>query len=216
MKNLESWNLKQYRVDPPIETEMGYKLFFSDAKVYSFEFPLEQAILKTIITTCNWMSTRLSASIINRSMNVSFIVTPEKIYFIQEKLQRPGECLVWQYHPEFEAMRSKTFKEFTQGEYDMNGTVLQLVQYNGLLPPFRRAYETSMKENGDVCYGKGSAGKWEFVHVKTNPDFPWKVLQDVAKREFGNNLVQVFFNEETKKHPDEFVLWYSPEVGLIL
>lgn len=214
MKNLDSWNLKQYRVSSPTGTELGFKLFFPEAKVYSFEFTLDQAVLKVIINTGGWLATRLSATIVNQSNML--IVTPEIVYFLQEKLQRPGECLVWQYNSETEKLRSKTFKEFTKMAHDMNGTVLQLLQYEGQLPPFRLAYETAMRENGGVCYGKGAAGKWEFVHVKTNPDFPWKVLKDVAQKEFGNKLVQMFFNEETKKYPNEFVLWHSSEATLLL
>ena len=50
------------------------------------------------------------------------------------------------------------------------------------------------------------------MHMKVDPKFPWDMLQKMTLKVFRNSLVLVFFNEETKKHPDELVLWYSPSM----
>lgn len=212
MKDLECLELRRYRVPAPIETEVGFKAFFPNSKVYSFEFPIEQATLKTIITTCKYMgieSTRISASIFSEMM--SCIAMPKNVYLIQEQLQNSDECIVWQYNPRLEMLRAQMYRVNTGRNFDINGTVLQLNQYDGEIPALKDAYESRMQKNRGFYYGKGRIGRWKFVHLKADSDFPWKTLQEISQREFGDNLTQMFFNEETKKHPGEFVLWYHPD-----
>lgn len=219
MKDLGSQELQRYRVSVPLETRMGLQVFFPGAKVDSFEFPIQQAKLKTIVSTCTFRgmeSTRITASIQNPTLNMACIVTIDNVYFIQEQLQHSEECMVWQYNPVFEKMRAATFRATKGTEFDMNGVVLHLHEYVGEMPPLKEAYDAKMQKNRGFYYGKGALGEWRFVHVKADRDFPWKTLQEVSEREFGQNLVQVFFNKETKEHPDEFVLWYNPIAKLMV
>lgn len=206
MKNLESARLKPYRVEPPAATAKGFGAFFPASKVYAFEFPEKDTILKSIVSVIHFMgmeSTRISMSVMIPYKQVLWTVRESDIYKLQEYLQRPGESFVWQYSHQLHQMRVESMKAAKGVEFDWLGSPLQVVQSVGETPPFKQAYEAEINQ-------KGTVGKWQFIHLKIDAEFPWETLQNVSDKVFRNNLVQVFFNEETKKHPGEFVVWYNP------
>lgn len=219
MKDLETRELEQYKVQPPQETALGYSSLFTGSKVYSFEIPLKQEILRTIIAICKWkgsISSRISASIHDENKTFRRIVNQNEVYVLKDYLLNEEECLVWQYNPIIEGLRAANYRQYTGRNFDMNDAILQLNEFKGSLPPFKEAYERKMQKNKGFFYGKGKHGEWEFVHMCTDKENPWSQLKQISKREFGNNLVQVFFNQETREHPDEFIIWYNPNSEYLL
>ncbi|MGN1297485.1 MAG: hypothetical protein ACI4VH_03525 [Clostridia bacterium] len=215
MKDLKASELKRYKVRAPLETQIGFNTFFPGSKVSSFEFPIEKAILKTIVSEIGKKSTRISISCYNGEMMRA--VLPSEVYLIRDYLQNADESLVWQYNPVEEKLRSSGFKAFTQKNFDMNSFVLHMHEFTGNLPPIKEAYSKKMQKNRGMFYSRGTIGEWKFIHIYVKNPFPWEILQKVAYKEFGTNLVQVFFNQETKKeHPKEFVIWYHPNAVPLL
>lgn len=208
MKNLDSARLKPYRIENPPEMAAGFSSFFPGSKVHSFEFPIQEDVVqRTLISTQHIFgeSTRISTSILNLKSEEMTTVGIDQVYYMKEQVQRPDECLVWQYSPMLHEMRVSALKSYKGITLDLRHCAIQFMQYTGERPPFRKAYETEIHK-------KGSSGKWNFVRMRVNPEFPWEEAQKMAQKMFRNNLVQVFFNEETKKHSnDELVLWYHPE-----
>ncbi len=207
MKNLESARLKPYRVEPPAATAKGFGAFFPASKVYAFEFPKDDIKrLKSIVSVVHLMGmefTKISMSVMIPSKQVFRTVGESDVYKMQEYLQRPGESFVWQYGQQLHQMLAKDIKAVKGVEFDWSKNPLQVSQNIGETPPFKQAYEAEVNK-------KGTVGKWQFIHLKIDAEFPWETLQNVSDKVFRNNLVQVFFNEETKKHPGEFVVWYNP------
>ena len=214
MKKLDSARLRPYRIEDPPDMAAGFKIFFPGSKTYAFEFPMqeENVVLRTLISTYSFMgmgSTRISTSIRNVKSETITTAGMKEIYQMQEYIQKSDECMVWQYEPFLERMRASGVKAMMDVDFDLRHCATQFVQYNDRTPPLRVAYETEMKKDGEFVYARGSAGDWKFVHVKVDPTFPWDTLQKIAQKVFRNSLVLVFFNEETKKHSDELVLWHN-------
>lgn len=220
MKNLDSARLKRYRVEDPALMAVGFKAFFPGSQVYTFEFPLkENMVLRTLISTHFFYgvgSTRISASILNEKEEGMATAGIQEIYLLKDYIQYPDECMVWQLDAELQQMRVSTIKSAVGVDFDWRHCPLQFVQYSGEMPPLKNAYAAEMMENGQDTYCKGSEGKWRFVRLKINPEYPWEAVQEIARKVFKNNLVQVFFNEETRKHPDELILWYNPSARPIV
>ncbi len=217
MKNLSSARLKPYRIEDPPDMAMGFKTFFPGSKTYAFEFPMkeENVVLRTLVSTYSFMgleSTRISTSIRDVARDTITTAGISEIYQMKEYVQRADECMVWQYDVSLEKMRASGLKVMTGADFNLKHCAIQFLQYNGRIPPLKVAYETEMKKEGEFVYARGSAGGWKFVHMKVDPKFPWDMLQKMTLKVFRNSLVLVFFNEETKKHPDELVLWYSPSM----
>lgn len=217
MKNLNSKELKRYRVPPPPGTTAKVNTILKGTKVYSFEFPLFEVpdgnpVLKTIVLTNEMRgscSARITASVYTKG-SMMRPITPSEVYLIKDALQNPGECLVWQYNPIREKLRASNFRAITGKDFDMNNFVLHMYQFDGRLPPLHYAYARKTQKNKGYVYCRGQIDGWKFVHVQTKDLFPWVILQKIADREFGNSLVQVFFNQETKEHPNEYVIWCKP------
>lgn len=220
MKNLDSANLRRYKVENPLETEAGFKTFFPGSKVYAYEFPKDDGrTIKSLVSTHSVFgikSTRISMSIENVEEQTIDTVGIEELYLVQGHLQRQDECFVWQYQQKLQQMREMAYKAAKGVDFDLRHGPVQVLEYVSGIPLLEQAYQAKMQKNGKYTYGKGAIGQWNFVHVKADDEFPWEVLQAVAERVFKNNLVQVFFNEETRKHPGEFVLWYHPSVRPII
>ena len=219
MKNLESEELERYRIQAPQTMVEGFNALLPESKVYSFQFPVGDANLTTNVSICNdWrgkVSTRISASIRDRHLRTR-AVKPNELYIYQAFLQNPDECLVWQYNPMLQRMRASLFKSYMglQAPIKMNNLILHTHEYNGQLPPLKEAYEKQL--DGGKLYVKGTIGEWQFIHVYTKEFLPWVTLEKIAEKEFGEKLVQVFFNRETSEHPDEFVIWYHPNAQNLL
>lgn len=208
MKDLKSSELRRYKVQAPQETQVGFNNFFPGSKVSSFEFPHEDLILKTIVSEVR-NSKRISITCYNR--DVMRAVHPSEVYLTRDFLQNPEESLVWQYNPILHKLRSSGFRTLTQKNFDMNSFVLHVHEFTGQLPPFKEAYSKKMQKNRGMFYSRGTIEEWKFVHIQVKNPFPWEVLEKVSEKEFGNNLVQIFFNEETKKeNQEEFIIWYHP------
>lgn len=211
MKDLKSSELRRYKVQAPQETQVGFNNFFPGSKVSSFEFPNEDLILKTIVSEVGKSkSTRISISCYNR--DTMRAVLPSEVYLTRDFLQNSDESLVWQHNPMIYNLRSLGFKKSKQKNFDMNSFVLHVHEFTGELPPFKEAYSKKMQKNRGMFYSRGTIGEWKFVHIHVKDPFPWEVLQKVAEKEFGGNLVQIFFNQETKEeNQEEFVIWYHPD-----
>lgn len=220
MKNLDSARLRPYRVKDPPEMVAGFGTFFPGTKVHSFEFPIDEGVVqRTLISTLCFLgeSTRISTSIIDLKSESMTTAGIDHVYHMQAQIQNPDECLVWQYSPKLHKMRESILKSTKGITLDLRHCATQFMQYTGVTPPLRLAYETEMRKKGKHIYAKGSSGKWSFVHMKVDSEFPWEEAQKLAGKVFQNSLVQVFFNEETKKHShDELVLWYHPEAAPIV
>lgn len=217
MKNLDSARLKPYRIEDPPDMAIGFKTFFPGSKTYAFEFPMQEndVVLRTLISTYSFMgleSTRISTSIRDVVRDTITTAGIKEIYQMQEYIQKSDECMVWQYEPALEKLRASGVKTMMGVDFNLRHCATQFLQYSGKLPPLKVAYETEMKKDGEFVCARGSVGDWKFVHVKVDPGFPWDTLQKIAQKVFRNNLVLVFFNEETKKHSEELVLWYNPSM----
>lgn len=220
MKDLEKdVELERYRTPAPQESVLGLNIFFPGSKVYCFEFPEGDAFLRTMVSMCKWKGsivTSISASFHSNNGCAMRALRPNDVYLFKDYLQNPDECLVWQYNPIREQMRAAMYRRHTRQNFDMNNFVLYTHEFNGDLPPLKEAYEKEVEKGKGKLYAKGTIGQWKFVHVYTKEPFPWAKLQMIADKEFGNNLVQVFFNQETREHPNEFVIWYHPNAEYLL
>lgn len=219
MKNLESKELERHRIEPPEPTTAGFNAFFPGSKVYSFEFPVGDAKLTTIITSSMWkgkISTRITASIHKTNNRKARAVKPSELYIYQAYLQNQDECLVWQHNPMLQRMRASVFQSVMgiRQNVSMNNLILHTHEYSGEMPPLKEAYE--MQQETGKLYVKGKIAEWQFVHVYTKELLPWRTLEKIAEKEFGDKLTQVFFNQETREHPDEFIIWYHPNAQNLL
>ena len=216
MKDLKQ--LEKYRVEAPRETVRGFNaIFLGEMETYSFEFPStefmssdlnEQQVIKTIISVNRKTGkVQIAASVYN-SKQIMRSVTPNEMYTLKDYLLDPNENLVWYYDPRIDDIREVGFKVYTGQKFDMTNFVQHMLifkkDYKTLL---QEAYSKKVQKNKGYTYARGNVGENRYIHVQVKECFPWETLKIIAKREFGNRLVSVFFNEETKKHPNEYIIW---------
>lgn len=220
MKDLNGAELKEFRVNAPAETQVGLNMVFGKTQVYSFEFPTKDSkILKTIVSFINRMgetTVRISSSVYNQEGITDNVIdgmrriNMQDISLFKEYLQNEDETLVWQFIPQAEFLRAEGFRFFKGTDFDMTSFVIHFNEYTNELPDLQVALDKKVQKNKGYMYSRGSVGEWKFVHAHIEDESPWEKLKAISKREFGENMTQVFFNKQTMEHPNEYVIWYKP------
>lgn len=215
MKDLTSAELRRYILNTPLVGQNAMNALFPGSKVYTLNLPTESSILKTVIYILPVKGGKKIAKVAITATNdpdkMIRAVTSTEVYSVKDYIQNNDECLAWRFNPANETHRANVVGMYTGG-LDMNNFVLHLYEYDMELPPFKEAYEKKMQKNKGMLFCRGTIGEWKFVRIQTKNPFPWMVLQAISKREFGNKPVHVFFNVETKEHPQDFIIWYKTGV----
>lgn len=217
MKDLTSPELARFKPKFPTISKNHLQMISPESKAYTFDFPAddEETILRCIVSTHKFSSDNGFNKITISAMNPSMLraVTPNELYKVKDYIMESTEHMVWKFNPSYEKSRAKLYRAVTNSDFDMNNFVLHLQQADDDIPcsdDFRIAYEKKLQKNKGFTYGRGTIGDWKFIHILTKNPFPWLDLQAIAYREFKDCLTQVFINEETRVHPDHFVIWYNP------
>ena len=220
MKDLNGAELKQFRVNAPAETQVGLNMVFGKTQVSSFEFPTEDSkILKIIVSFLNRMeetTVRISSSVYNKEALTENVIdgmrkiNMKDIALFKKHIQNEDETLVWQFIPQAEYLRGQGFRFFKGTDFDMTSFVIHFNEYTNELPDFEVAFDKKVQKNKGYMYSRGSVGEWKFVHALIEDEAPWEKLKAISKREFGDNMTQVFFNNKTMGRPNEYVIWYKP------
>lgn len=219
MKDLTSPELARFKPKFPTFYENSLKKISPKSKAYTFDFPAddEGTVIRCIVSNHTFPNGDEFNKITVSAMNPSILrsVTPKELYRIKDYIMENTEHMVWKFEPSFEKARSKMYRSAMSSDIDMNNFVLHLQQISNDMPSrddFKVAYEKKLQKNKGFLYSRGTIGDWKFIHILTKNPFPWMDLQAIAYREFKDCLTQVFINEETRVHPDHFVIWYNPKI----
>lgn len=192
------------------------KHLFPNSNVLSFDFPScdteDTPTLLTFVTYTKEADENLLIRLttVSHDSGVMRALSPSEIYTIQDRLMYPNETLVWMYHEKSQAVRSQFFKKATNSNFDMTNFVLHMSEYKAELPPLKEIYSKKVQKNRGYTYTRGTIRNWRYILVQTKNPFPWTEFQLITKREFGRSNFLVFFNEETKKHPNQYVVVENP------
>lgn len=198
--------LQRYRQEPLPEVKSLFQKLSDTCKLHEFAFPLKEEVIKTLISEDPRMYTQISVSI-QSSDKIRPISVPE-IYLLKNFLLNPEESLVWTYRAEQDQKRSSGFRNVTGNNFDMTDLVIQLMEFTEEMPPLEEAYKKKVRKNKGFFYSRGTIGSWKFIHISLPGTEPWILLKEIADREFKKSKsVFLLFNEETKKHPYEYILW---------
>lgn len=222
MKDLNSEELLRYRVNSQeVNTASSNGLLANlNISTYLFAFPISESEnenqRKLLAQLCTYYkSNEKKASLaIGADANGGIrTVTSSEVYKVQERLQREGECFVWEYNQLIEKLRSSSFKRLTGYKFDMSSTLQHFSEFNGKLPPLQEAYNKKVQRNEGYFYSRGTIGERKFIHLQTKEPFPWETLKFISSKEFGTEAyIEVFFNYETKKHPADYIIWQKCEM----
>lgn len=215
MKDLNNFDLERFKSKNPAVSESALRALPFSLGVETFDFPTEdpKTLIRCIVSTHQFRPRqtfhKITASVV--APNMMRAISPREIYIIKDYLLEKDESISWRYNPSSDRLREATFKSVMNTDYGMNNFVIHLQQYDDEVPDFEKAYSKKTQKNKSFTYSRGSIDNWKFIHVYTKNPFPWTELQAIAFREFGDTFVQVIMNEETRKYPDHYIIWYNPD-----